>query len=192
MELKSKVIAGLGRISEVFKTLLWEKTKLYGISPIQIQILIFVSDHRLSLCNVSYLAKEFGLTKPTISDAVKILLRKKMLEKDYSPADNRRYNLLLSSEGKNLIDDLHDYTLPISKELENINQQELSNLFETISKLIYQLNQKAIIQVQRTCFGCKYYKGNRLDKHYCNLLKEELVSQEIRLDCSEYEEKLSS
>lgn len=39
-DVSSKIVAGLERISEAFKVLLWEKAKALGLSPIQIQILI--------------------------------------------------------------------------------------------------------------------------------------------------------
>ena len=189
MELPLKVIIGLERIGEVFKTLLWQKAKVHGISPIQIQILLFISKSNPNLANVSYLAKEFNVTKPTISDAVRVLLKKGYVEKDYSLADNRRYNLQLSISGKELIEELLDYHLPISNEIQAINEEELKVCFDTISKLIYQLNQKGIIQVQRICYGCKYYDGDKQDSHFCKLLEKKLLSQEIRLDCLEYEEK---
>ena len=45
LDLNSKIIAGLERISEAFKALLWEKAKILRLSPIQIQILIFIKFH---------------------------------------------------------------------------------------------------------------------------------------------------
>ena len=72
-DISSKLVAGLERISEVFKVLLWEKAKQVSLSPIQIQILIFIAYHKQELCNVSHLAREFNITKPTVSDAIKIL-----------------------------------------------------------------------------------------------------------------------
>ena len=78
----SKIVVGLERISEVFKVLLWEHAKVIGLSPIQIQILIFIAYHKQELCNVSHLAKEFNVTKPTVSDAIKVLDRKKFIVKD--------------------------------------------------------------------------------------------------------------
>ena len=72
----SKIIVALERISEAFKVLLWDKAKEYGLSPIQIQILIFVAYHKQELCNVSHLANEFNITKPTVSDAIKALVNK--------------------------------------------------------------------------------------------------------------------
>lgn len=188
MKLEAKLLNGLERLSEVLKSLLWEKAKVYGISPIQIQILLFVANHKNDICNVSYLAKEFNITKATISDAVKILLKKELLKKDLSPIDKRRFNLALTSKGEEIIGNLNDYALPISDSLAGFDKKDLTSLFENISKLIFQLNKVGIIQVQRTCFGCRHYSGDHKNEHYCNLLNEKLRSVEIRLDCNEYEE----
>jgi len=171
----------------VLKTLLWEKAKVHGISPIQIRILLFVSTHSSELCNVSALAREFQLTKPTISDAVRVLLKKEYLKKDLSPADNRRFNLQLTDNGKKLVQELSDYASPVSEEIDSLSSAEQQQLFASITALIFRLNQKGIIEVQRNCFGCRFYQGNRTDQHHCGLLKQNLLSEEIRLDCPEYE-----
>ena len=181
-----KIIVGFERISEVFKILLWEKAKLVGLSPIQIQILIFIAYHKQNLCNVSHLAKEFNITKPTISDAVRILDKKGIITKDYSSNDNRSYSIKLSNFGKNIVAEIENFANPLKSQLKSIQQTDLEKLFETLSKLIYQLNSNGILTVQRTCYGCKYYdKAENQD--YCNLLDKELLNTEIRLDCSEYE-----
>lgn len=187
MELAPKIVNGFERLSEVLKSLLWEKAKNHGISPIQIQILLFVSRHHLDLCNVSYLAKEFNVTKATISDAVRVLLKKQLLEKDFSPTDNRRYNLFATGKGAQIIQDLSTYAFPITDSLANFDQKELSNLFSTITKLIFQLHQSGVIQVQRTCFNCQHYKGDRKSIHHCTLLNKKLKKQDIRLDCNDFE-----
>jgi len=189
LKLESKILSGLERLSETLKALLWEKAKMHEISPIQIQILLFVSSHSTSICNVSYLAKEFNVTKATISDAVKVLLKKDYLEKDYSPTDRRRFNLKISKSGNNLVKKLSDYASPISEELSNFTEKELINTFDTISKLIFKLNQRDIIQIQRTCFNCQHYKGDKKNNHYCKLIELKLKKQDIRLDCHDFEEK---
>ena len=134
------------------------------------------------------MAKEFNVTKATISDAVKVLIKKEYLIKDYSPIDNRRYNVFLSDQGNKLVISLAEYARPFETELSKFKSNELNVLFETISKLIYLLNQQDIIQVQRICFNCKHYSGDKKSKHYCNLLKSKLKKQEIRIDCNEFEE----
>jgi len=180
-----KIVAGLERISEVFKVLLWEKAKQVGLSPIQIQLLIFLAYHKPELCNVSHLAKEFNVTKPTISDAVKVLEKKKMIIKDYSSADSRSYTIHLSLAGKEIVSQTNDFANPLKNQIESFNQTELDSVFKTLSELIYKLNKTGILSVQRTCFGCSFFQKNG-DSYYCNLLEKKLLNQEIRIDCPEY------
>lgn len=187
-DISSKIVAGLERVSEVFKKLIWDKAKLVGLSPIQIQILIFIAFHKRELCNVSHLAKEFNVTKPTISDAIRVLNKKELIIKDYSSTDNRSYTIILSDKGNAIVNDTHDFSNPLKKQIDNFDKTEKESLFETLSTLIYKLNKSGILTVQRTCFGCKYYQKHA-KTHFCNLLNKELQSSEIRIDCPEYEEK---
>lgn len=186
----SKIIAALQRISEAFKVLLWDKAKEFGLSPIQIQILIFVAYHKQALCNVSHLAQEFNITKPTVSDAVKALLNKGHIEKDFSPSDSRSYSIILTSSGKDLIKKTEDFAHPIKANLNEVDETKLQDLFSTLSKVIYKLNQTGILTVQRTCFGCKFYE-KKGTTHVCNLLKTELLDSEIRIDCPEFDAKIA-
>ena len=102
-DVSSKIVAGFERISEVFKILLWEKAKLIGLSPIQIQLLIFIRYHSQGLCNVSHLSREFNVTKPTISDAIRVLDKKEFILKDYSSSDNRSYTIHLTESGIEIV-----------------------------------------------------------------------------------------
>lgn len=188
MSLESNIVQGLERISEVFKTLLLEKAKKHGISPIQIQILLFINSHRSDLTNVTHLAKEFNLTKATVSDAIKSLYSKAYVEKDFSNQDSRSYSLFISPSGKTLIQDLENYSLSLEKILIESKLPNPESLYSSLTQVIFQLNQQGIIQVQRTCFACKFY-SNENSNHYCKLLKSSLKQTEIRLDCEEFEEK---
>lgn len=187
-DIASKLVVGLERISEVFKILLWEKAKVVGLSPIQIQILIFIAYHKENLCNVSHLAKEFNITKPTVSDAIKILDKKELIIKDYSSSDSRSYIIQLSESGEKVVSETYDFANPLKSQLSGLNKKDLESLFKTMSQLIYKLNQKGILTVQRTCYGCKFYQKNK-KADYCNLLEKELANQDIRLDCPEFEKK---
>ena len=188
MDLNESIKYGLERLSDVFKSLLWEKAKVHGISPIQIQLLIFVNKHHSELCNITHLSKEFNLTKPTVSDAVKVLHNKGYLEKDFSSADSRSYTLFATPKGKKLIESLNDYAFPFEHILNGMDTAQLASLYSAITELISKLNEHGIIQVQRTCFACRFYEQNK-GKHYCNFLKKPLKSTELRLDCPEFEEK---
>lgn len=188
MDVKNKIILGLERISGVFKTLLLDKAKAYGISPIQIQILLFIENHSQELCNVTNLSKEYNLTKPTVSDAVKSLHSKGFVEKDFSSADSRSYSLFLTQEGSEILKNLESYSAPIAKALQAEKADDTEVFYQSLTRLIFRLNQSGVIQTQRTCFGCLFYSGQH-DTHFCNLMNKPLLGTDIRLDCAEYQEK---
>jgi len=185
----SKIVAGLERISEVFKVLIWEQAKSVGLSPIQIQILIFVTYHKPDLCNVSHLAREFNVTRPTVSDAVRVLVNKKLIVKEHSSEDRRSYTIFLSGAAKEIVAKTGHFSFPLKKQIEQFDDSELEDLWGTLSKLIYQLNRSGILTVQRTCYGCIYYDSSHEGADHCRLLKKNLYTEDIRLDCPEYEEK---
>ena len=187
-DLSSKIVAGMERISEVFKVLIWEKAKLIGLSPIQIQLLLFVAFHKKHLCHVSHLAKEFNITKATVSDAIKMLDKKGFISKDFSASDSRSYIIVLSESGKDLVSQMYDFADPLRSVVSGLNDEDQIHLFDTLSELIYKLNRKGILSVQRTCYGCKFYDKKKND-HYCNLLQMRLTTKSIRLDCPEFEEQ---
>ena len=188
LDIPSKITAGLERISEVFKSQLWEKAKKVGLSPIQIQILIFIAHHKSDLCTVSYLAQEFNITKPTVSDAIKVLHLKKMVIKDFSSSDSRSYILQLSELGKKLVSETSDFAEILRNKISTQNGNDLSIVLQSLNKLIYDLNQQGILQVQRHCYGCKFYTKNGKE-HYCGFLEKALLENEIRIDCPEFETK---
>jgi len=185
-DLSYKITIGLERIAEAFKTLLWDHAKEVGLSPIQIQILIFIAYHKPSLSTVSYLAKEFNVTKPTISDAVKVLYKKELVIKSSSLQDSRSYTIALSNKCRKLLKNIDQFANPIVREIRKSDDDTLKQLYVTLQQLIYGLNKKGVLQVQRNCYGCSFYRRND-EGHYCNYLQKKLNGEDIRIDCPEYE-----
>ena len=184
-DLVSKIVVGVERLSEVFRVLLWEKSKETGLSPIQIQLLLFIKDHPSSLANVSSLSREFNLKKPTISDAVKVLFRKEYVSKE-GEEDARSYTLRLTPAGHALANQLEDFDIPLRETIQRLDKQSQEGLFDSLVKVIYSLNDTGLIQVQRTCFGCRFYDKTKAG-HYCQFIKSKLSNDELRVDCSDYQ-----
>ena len=190
-DLPGKIVVGLERIAEAFRVLLWDHAKVIGLSPIQIQILVFLAYHDESLCNVSHLAKEFNVTKATVSDAIKVLEKKKLIRKIPSPTDKRAYSIQLSSDGEKMVEQTESFANPIRHNLERLSKKEQEALFHQLTQLIYGLNQNGILQVQRTCFGCKFYEKKK-SHHYCHLMNKKLQDKDLRLDCPEFHDKTTT
>lgn len=186
LDLNKKIVAGLERISQAMRQLLWQQAAQLGLSPIQLQILIFVKNHTIDKATITFLANEFGLTKPTISDAVKTLLQKGCMKKAPVAGDNRSYALMLTTHGRKLIIQSENYILPLLQYISAFNNTAKEAFWQSIVNLIGQLNQAKIITVQRMCYNCKFFT-NKDNSAYCNLLKQQLKTEDIRIDCPEFE-----
>ncbi len=187
LKVESRIVVALERISEAFRVLLWNESKENSLSPIQIQILIFVYFHSQEKCKVGYLANEFNMTKATISDSVKVLLAKDLVAKEADPTDTRSYSLSLTTEGKKVAKRSSFFASSIEQPLANLTEEQKTIMLNGLLKLIYDLNKSGIITIQRMCFTCSNYQ---VDKgiHYCKLLKSRLAESELRVDCPEHEE----
>ena len=187
---ESKIVASLERISQAFRVLLWEESKEHGVSPIQIQILTFLRFHSEDKCKVSYLAAEFNMTKATISDAIKSLEQKLLIEKVRDSRDSRSYTIKLTDRGLDVANKTSLFSKEIFKPITKLQPDDKENLLLTLLGIIRHLNQTGVITIQRMCLTCKYYEySEKNQNHYCHLLKQKLESTDLRIDCPEHEMK---
>lgn len=183
---RAKIIAGIERLSTIFRSALWEEAKHYNLSPLQVQILLFISFHDAGQCRITSIAKEFAVTKATVSDAVKALLGKGLLEK-YGTQDARGFFLSLTLEGKKCAGKLSGISDFFSASLANIPQNEINKIWEGMLLLIGHLQKNSVIPA-RMCFSCQHFGKNHPSgaPHYCHFLQKPLEISDIRIDCPEY------
>jgi|SRR6218665_1373178 len=182
-----KIVSGLDRISQVFKTLLLEKSKQFHLSPIQIQLLIFIRYHSEDKATISYLSQEFHLSKPTISETVKLLEQKKYITKFTDKNDTRSYKIQITELGKNIVSQTESYITPLTEIITNANLDDKLVLWKNITEIIARLNDLKIISVQRNCLNCQHYSNN-VTHSFCSLLNQNLTAKTLRIDCMEFEQ----
>jgi DNA-binding MarR family transcriptional regulator len=180
-----RIVAALERLSEAFRVLLWNEAKLLNISPIQIQILVFLKFHDLEKCKVSYLAQEFNMTKATISDAVKVMLQKGLIDKETDAEDTRSYTMRLTDLGETTIAKATLFANPLLKSFDTLSNEQKEILLDSLLQMIFRLHKAGIITLQRMCQTCQYLQNNE-GGHYCKLLEKPLLKTEFRLDCPEH------
>lgn len=184
--LESRIVVALERISEAFRVLLWTESKDSSLSPIQIQILIFLLFHSQEKCKVSYLSEEFNMTKATISDSVKVLISKNLITKASVLIDSRSYTIALTDAGRQIAEKASFFASAVEKPIEKFPEEQKAVLLNGLLKVIYELNKSGIITIQRMCFSCIHYKEDK-GIHFCNLLNMELTDTQLRVDCPEHE-----
>lgn len=184
---ESKIVASLERISQAFRVLLWNESKEFSLSPIQVQVLIFLLHHSEEKRKVSYLAEEFNMTKATISDTIKTLDQKGLITKEYEQRDTRSYVIHLSDKGKQIAGQTALFTREIQIPIDKLNSDDKENLLLSLLGIIRHLNKTGVISIQRMCFTCSHYRPNHHgEKHFCQLLNQKLANTELRVDCPEH------
>ncbi len=184
--IEGKIVVALERISEAFRVLLWQEGKENALTPLQLQVLIFLKFHSPEKCKVNYLAKEFNVTKATISETVRLLAKKKLIYKETDPTDTRSYSIYLTEEGKKIAAKSSAFASVLEKPIHSYSNKQKAVLFQSLIELIEKLNRAGIVTVQRMCFSCRFYEA-KAKNDYCKLLEKELYRQDLRVDCSEHE-----
>ena len=188
-DLDSKIVVALERLSQVFSNLLWNQTKNFNLSPIQIKILIFILTNHPGNCSITELARKFSLTKATVSDAVASLVEKKLIQKKGSSEDKRYIRLSLTTQGRNAAEDLIGWADSIRNSLKSSSMDEKLDVYMFLLKLIESLEKAGIVSLNRMCITCRYFveSASPNSPHYCKLLENNLSFKELRIDCLEHE-----
>lgn len=189
--IESKIIAALERVSQAFRVLLWQESKDFSLGPIQVQVLIFLLHHSKEKGTVSYLASEFNMTKPTISDTIKSLEQKQLIKKIQQQHDTRSYTIQLTVKGKNIALKTSLFSKEIKTPIDRLHDDDKENLLLSLMNIIRHLNQSEVITIQRMCLTCMHYQTSANgQKHFCKLLNQNLHVIDLRIDCPEHETKV--
>jgi DNA-binding MarR family transcriptional regulator len=188
---ESIIVASLERIAQAFRVLLWQESKEFALSPIQVQVLIFLLYHSDEKRKVSYLADEFNMTKATISDTVKTLEQKNLIVKHYEPHDTRSYIIHLTPKGEEIASKTSLFTQEICTPIDKLHPNDKTNLLLSLFDIIRHLNKAGVINIQRMCVNCSYYQTTEAGQtHFCGLLNQNLATSDLRLDCPEHKVKV--
>lgn len=191
-DLDSKIVTALERVGAALRVMLWRESYPLSLSPIQAQVLIFILTHKDEYCTVTYLSNEFNMTKATISEAVRTLESKGLVEKVPLRKDQRTLTIHLTGEGEKLARQAALYTSVMQEILQSLPPDfEKEKLLGALIEIIRQLQQRGIITVQRMCYNCVHYRSQHEGhEHFCNLLGRALQTTDLRIDCPEFEEAL--
>jgi DNA-binding MarR family transcriptional regulator len=183
VDLDARLLLSLQRLSDMLKAMQWEQARLLGITPLQLQILLFVGYHTPEVNKAANIATELQVSRPTISDAVGSLVSKNLLEMNADKRDRRSYSLVLTETGVQLMEQAGKYMGQLEDVLDKRPAQEKSILYQSVYSIITGLIAPEKGGVQRMCYNCAHYNGNKKRQHECLFLKKQLLSSELQLDC---------
>jgi DNA-binding MarR family transcriptional regulator len=190
-DVDAKIVAALERLSQVFRVRLREEAWARDLSPTQAQFLIYLHYHDVDLRRISQLAREFDLTRATVSDAVASLETKKLIQRERWPEDRRVMSLQLTPDGEKLATILSGWADPIREHLRPFSPEDREAVMRFLIGLIGSLQRSGLITVARMCTTCRFFRQDihpgEPSPHHCRFLDVPLGDADLRVDCPEHE-----
>jgi DNA-binding MarR family transcriptional regulator len=190
-DVDSKIAAALERLAQAFRVLLWEQNKTCNLSPIQIQLLVYLLFHAPDQSTIGQLAREFTLTPATVSDAITSLEKKALVRREWREADRRIASVLLTAAGRKTARQLSTWANVLQENIAEFAPEEKVVVMKFLMRLIESLQQAGVITIARMCITCKFFQPHAhpgsVSPHHCKLLDKPLAVSELRLDCLEHQ-----
>ena len=189
------ILYSLEKIAQAQNFYLWEIAKEEKLSPLQIKFIEYIKNNLLENCTVSNLSIEFDIKKPTVSDSIKNLFQKGLIQKIPDKNDKRIYYIKLTDKIIDIINEIDRRNKNILQLISTIPQSEKNIVSGFLIKLIKSYYQSGIIQKTKICLGCHNFKSNSfpgsVQPHYCQFTKLKMSENDIKINCKEFSKKES-
>ncbi|MCH9813844.1 MAG: MarR family winged helix-turn-helix transcriptional regulator [Epsilonproteobacteria bacterium] len=173
------------RLSNLLKNEQRLRGTSYGLQPVQIEAL-----HYLSICNrysntPKSVTEYLGQTKGTVSQSLKILEQKGFLSKHQNQADKRITHLMLTQKGIDTVDAIIPPPLFIET-CKVLNEQEQIHISDNLNLLLKTLQKTQNMKSFGVCATCQYITADHDGDSFCTLTEEKLSPKDTTLICHEH------
>ena len=186
--LASRIATGLHKIGLAMKQQAWQQANEEGLSATQGQILAALATH--GDLTGSELSQRLGVTLPTISDSVRVLVEKKLVTKSPDPRHPRASLLTPTKKGAQLGARARSWPEFMAAAVADLTTEEQRAFFSGVVKMIRSLQDQGLIPVSGMCVTCVHFRPNvrpGATPHHCALVDAPLATEQVRLDCAEHE-----
>ena len=187
-DVEAKLVAARERLGQALRVQMWDKAKRHGLSPTQLQVLLRLASDPPARRRIGVLAGELDVTHPTVSDAVAVLRRKGLVDRD--PA-SRKSALSLSPRGRAMADRLADWDQRTRRQLADLPAGDKHATLRLVLDLIAGLQRSGAITVARMCVTCRFFRRDAhphtSQPHHCALVDAPMGAGELRIDCAEHQ-----
>ena len=149
--------------------------------------------HYLARCNrysntPSALGAFLGTTKGTVSQSIKVLEERGLVEKFEDGEDRRVIRLRLTKKGRSFIDQNVPRDALEGVLVKSLSKQESHLLSSLLLKSLKAIQESTKGRMFGVCVTCRHFNQNGLGaQHQCGLTKEPLSERESALICREHE-----
>ncbi|MBQ0784411.1 MAG: MarR family transcriptional regulator [Amphritea sp.] len=158
----------------------------HGLQPVQFEAL-----HYLSICNrysdtPMGVTEYLGQTKGSVSQTLKVLEKKGLIEKTPDKADKRVTHLSVTKIGLELVHSILPSPL-LESASKQLSQEETTSIEASLHCLLRNMQHANNFKTFGQCSTCRHNIKHSDDKYMCGLTNEALSRPDIELICREHE-----
>ena len=184
----TRIAAALHKIGLAMKQQAWQHANEEGLSSTQGQILAAIATH--GELTGSELSERLGITLPTVSESVRVLVEKNLLSKSPDPRHPRASLLSLTKKGAQLGGRARAWPEYMAAAVSDLSKEEQRVFFSAVVKVIRTLQEQGLIPLAGMCVTCVNFRPNvrsGAKPHHCALADVPLGNEQLRVDCPDHE-----
>jgi DNA-binding MarR family transcriptional regulator len=187
----SQLLIGLARLGQAVRMEAWRNAGPHNLSPLQADIVTLLHGSRRPLRQGEIVAA-LASTPPTISDAVRVLRRKELLESTRDLGDARALLLGLTATGRAEADRLNVMSETLGGAVSALSPDDFAAMLRGTTTLMRELQDRRAIPVSRMCLTCRFFAphahpADPARPHHCHFVDAPFGDAELRVACPDHE-----
>lgn len=186
-----QLLIGLTRLGQAIRLSAWHNAGPGNLTPLQADIVLFLAGDRRPRRQTEVVSA-LASTPPTVSDAVRALTAKQLVERRRDPADSRAVTLTLTEAGRAEAERLAVVPEPLADALAAVGDADVAAMLRGVTTMIRVLQRHQAIPVSRTCVTCRFYRPDAhpedpVRPHHCLFVDAPFGDAELRIDCPDHQ-----
>ena len=181
---------GLERLASLQRLEQWQASGPHGLNPTQFAILRLLK-RRATGFRVKAIARELGLSQPTVTDSLLALERKGLIARHGDPKDKRALLVQPTEAGRSALAAMQGEMPRMETALADLSRKEQAALLHIIIKMIRSLLQDEAMPTQRMCVTCRHFRPQAAPgtakPHYCEFVRAPFGSADLQVDCGDHD-----
>lgn len=163
---------------------------MLGLTPIQVQSLLFVQETKPFATMVGNLARLLGATHASVVGTVDGLVARGYLVRTVAEDDRRVTLLRLTDDGIRACVRIREQSKTLDQAVSAMTAEERAGLDRGVGALMEQLGEGGYAWLAHSCHGCMHFQRNKNPAsetpHRCALLQVALAEDQLDLECPEF------
>ncbi|WP_395296060.1 MarR family winged helix-turn-helix transcriptional regulator [Kitasatospora hibisci] len=186
-----QLLIGLARLGQAVRLSTWHNAGPTKLTPLQADILLYLAgDPRPR--RQGEIVTALASTAPTVSDAVRALAAKELVDRQRDRTDTRAVTLTLTGAGRAEAERLAVVPPPLRDALAALDEDDVAAMLRGTTAMVRVLQQHRAVPVSRTCVTCRFYRPdahpeNPHEPHHCDFVDAPFGDGGLRLDCPDHE-----